>query len=206
MKLIVSPHVDDEVLGCGGILDDRTHVLHMGLAEAQNHGHKVISKEQRLEEFAKVIQLSGLHGHTLLDHPVNCYQEHKLISDIERVVNEMQPEVVYIPHPSYNQDHRAVFDASLIALRPHDVNYFVPKVLVYEQPHVFLWDPNPKFFKPTFFKEIDVNYKIKLYKALESQVRNYRSPDTIEALARLRGQQCRVPYAEAFEVLRYCEH
>ena len=33
-KLIISPHIDDEVLGCGGILDEDTFVLYCGMDEA----------------------------------------------------------------------------------------------------------------------------------------------------------------------------
>ena len=36
-KLIISPHVDDEVLGCGGVLDSTFSILQLGLSESQNH-------------------------------------------------------------------------------------------------------------------------------------------------------------------------
>ena len=32
-KLIIAPHVDDDVLGCGGILDETCHVIYCGLDE-----------------------------------------------------------------------------------------------------------------------------------------------------------------------------
>ncbi len=33
-KLIISPHADDEVLGCGGILDHHCFVYYCGLDES----------------------------------------------------------------------------------------------------------------------------------------------------------------------------
>ena len=30
-KLVISPHIDDEVLSCGGILDENTFVLECGV-------------------------------------------------------------------------------------------------------------------------------------------------------------------------------
>ena len=33
-KLVISPHIDDEILGCGGILDENTFVLYCGFDES----------------------------------------------------------------------------------------------------------------------------------------------------------------------------
>ncbi len=123
-KMIVSPHIDDEVLGCGGILDKDTFVLHCGLSENQQHGHNICTQKDRIKEFDRVKDEVGLEYH-LLGHPVNEYDTSRLITDIERYVNKIHPDQIYIPHPSYNQDRRAVYEACLTTLSPHDINYFV---------------------------------------------------------------------------------
>ena len=202
MKLIVSPHVDDEVLGCGGILCSDCYVLHLGLSENQMHGNKNFTKDERLEEFSVLADRAGIVGNTVLNHPVNNYRQQDLIGDIEKFINKIKPDEIYLPHPSYNQDHRECYEASLVALRPHDVNHFVRKVFVYEQPQV-LWNHNYREFKPTYYKSIDIDRKIDLYLCMKSQVRNFRSPECIKALAKIRGSQSRFDYAEAFEILRY---
>ena len=33
-KIVIAPHVDDDVLGCGGIIDSDTLVLYCGLDES----------------------------------------------------------------------------------------------------------------------------------------------------------------------------
>jgi len=131
-----------------------------------------------------------------------------LISDFERVLNEHKPESVYIPYPSYNQDHTAVYEAALVALRHHDINHFAKRVLIYEQPHVFLWDNTYDLnnsFKPNYFKEIDIERKLEAYSLLESQVRSFRGVDIIKQLASLRGKQANCDYAEAYKVLRWVD-
>tara|TARA_A100001515_G_scaffold140163_1_gene135536 strand:- start:1493 stop:2110 length:618 start_codon:yes stop_codon:yes gene_type:complete len=203
-KMIISPHVDDEVLGCGGILDKDTFILHCGLAENQNHGHHILTRTDRIKEFEKIKEEIDLEYH-LLHHPVNRYNVSDLIPDFELYINKIQPDQIYIPHPSYNQDHRAVYEASLTALRPHDINFFVKKVLVYEQPHVVFWNHNYKTFSPNYFVEIDIDKKIDLYSMVESQVRSFRSTDHIRSIASVRGGQCLKAYAEAFEIIRWLD-
>jgi len=109
MDLIISPHVDDEVLGCGGILNEKHIILHCGLSEGFRHGDTIFSKDFRLQEFEEVKKSVGCQT-ILLDHPVNNYSRNKLINDFERTINKIQPDRVYIPNPSYNQDHKEVYD------------------------------------------------------------------------------------------------
>ncbi len=141
-------------------------------------------------------------GWDVLDNKVNRYRMADLIEPIERWLNDCRPETVLIPQPaSYNQDHRAVFDAAMVATRPHDENWLTPRVLVYEQPHTLMWPVAPAI-EPTLFREIDIAAKLATYRLYDSQVRAHRSAEIIEALARLRGAQMGRPYAEGFGVKR----
>jgi N-acetylglucosamine malate deacetylase 1 len=107
----------------------------------------------------------------------------------------------------YNQDHRAVHSAALIALRPHDTNFAVSNVLLYEQVHVTLWpysEDNLRSvsFNPAYHVPIDIERKIAAYQLHASQVRAMRSPDMLRTLARWRGHQSGCEFAEGFQVLR----
>ena len=142
----------------------------------------------------------------LLDNTVNSYKATDLIPAFESIINELKPDAVFIPYPSYNQDHRAVYDAAIVALRPHDTIFFVKKVLVYEQPHAFFWSQNRlDGLKPGYFVPIDIDRKLKLYACLATQVRSFRSPDHVKALSVVRGGQSNCSHAEAFEVLRWID-
>jgi len=199
--LIISPHADDEVLGCGGFLAKHgkdCFVYYVGIDEFH-----IISREDRLEEVKKVAALFGFKWEHNATTKVNNYTEVELIDVFEKLVNRLKPDMVFIPHPSYNQDHRAVFDAALIALRPHDKNFFVKKVLVYEEPHSITWDVAP--MNPNYFVEIDIDKKIAAYKLEKSQVRGMRNPAMLRAIAELRGAHMNAPYAEAFQIMRWVD-
>lgn len=199
-KLIISPHIDDEVLGCGGILDENSHVLHCGV-EDRDH----VTAKERIEEIEAVKKAVGFEM-KLLKNKVNNYKATDLIPEFEKVINELKPEQVFIPFPSYNQDHRAVYDAALVALRLHDVNFFVKKVLIYEQPHMYFWSHNNALeFKPNYFVPIDIEKKLNLYSLLKSQVRSFRSLDHVKSLAVLRGGQSNSKHSEAFQILRWVD-
>lgn len=206
--LIISPHIDDDVLGCGGIMNEKTMVLYCGADEEHIVGDwikKRPSYDVRINEANAVLELLK-HQYMLLDFKPNKYHDKKteMIYAIEKYINEVRPDEVYIPHPSYNQDHQTVYDASLIALRPHDVNWFVKKVMVYEQPQAYLWEGKDDF-KPNYFVPINIKRKIMAYELLQSQVRSFRSPELLKAMSIVRGHQSNVPYAEAFKIIRWVE-
>ena len=199
-KLIIAPHVDDDVLGCGGILDESCFVLYCGLDETGIPNRP--SEQERIEEIHSVMRITH-HNYRILDNLVNHYNEQQLIGQIEKEINILKPDEVYVCHPSYNQDHRAVYNATMIALRPHDINYFVKKVFLYEQPQVYFWNTTGREFNANYFIPIDIDKKIKVYEAMETQVRSFRSPEHLRANAKLRGGQSNCEYAEAFEIIRY---
>ena len=94
-KIVISPHIDDEVLGCAGILDNRTLVLHCGIEDRTN-----ISAEERLKEIRRAQRLLGFEMKLLRKNVVNNYNVSDLIPDFEKVINEYKPDSVYIPYPS----------------------------------------------------------------------------------------------------------
>lgn len=132
---------------------------------------------------------------------MNSFATSDLIGRFEAIINEQQPRTVLLPEPSYNQDHRAVYDAAIAATRPHDTNWRVDQVLIYEQPDSVVWRHGP-IEQPNAFVPIDVDAKIEAYLRYPSQVRGHRSPDHVRALAAMRGAQIGVAAAEAFHVRR----
>ena len=207
--LILSPHADDEVLGCGGILGKDSFVYYCGLDESLLPGGILKDKKNRIDWNKRLLEIKDV-GNYLgfswdwdINSMVNHYQEQDFIKVFEDLINELKPERVFIPFPSYNQDHREIYNAARIALRPHDKNHFVKKVLVYEQPHVVLW--GPEAYKVNYFIPIDIDRKLKAYSLHKSQVRKMRSPELIKSIAEIRGTQSNNKYAEGFIVERWVE-
>lgn len=206
-KLVISPHIDDELLGCGGILDESCFVLYCGFDESHITSEWVRQRpnvNDRLSELNKVKDFLGFE-YEILYNKVNYYTIQDLIGSFEKTINDLKPEYLYIPNPSYNQDHQTVYDAAMVALRPHDLNHFVKKVLVYEQPQVYLWNNTSRPFNANYFVPIDIDRKIKAYELMASQVRSFRDQQTLRSNAYIRGKQSNNEFAEAFEILRWVE-
>lgn len=191
-------------MGAFSFLDENTTVLYFGY----NEDHIVFdwvkprpSQNIRLNELANLKNALGFE-YILLDHKINNYHVNTIIADIEKTINYTKPDIVLLPNPTYNQDHRSVYEAALTALRPHDINHFVKIVLIYEQVQD-LWDNNYHTFKPVYFNPISINDKLQAYKFYKSQTRSFRNDNMITTLARLRGIQSNSKYSEAFEVLRW---
>jgi LmbE family N-acetylglucosaminyl deacetylase len=196
MRLIVAPHIDDECLGCSSVLKN-SHVVFLGV----NDFH-VVDRNERLLEVSRVSEFFN-YDFRVCEHLVDNYKFKDILDTLQVFINEIKPDEIYIPHPSYNQDHRAVYEACFTALRHHDTNFFVKKVFVYEEIHHNLWDKED--FVPNYFRYLDINHKIKGYLLHKSQVRQHRSPEMLENIAKFRGYQSGLKHAEAFKILRWVD-
>lgn len=224
IRLIIAPHVDDDVIGCGGLLAAKGKecvVAYLGVDDMH-----VVDRTKRLEEANAVAGVAqhlflwpvpakedmafiGRNGRSIAYHAsrrVNNYEVDfaSIVRDLEWMIGRWQPDEIYLPWPSYNQDHQAVYRAAMVALRPSDYVPFVNRVFLYEEPDCF-WPGAGEAFKPTFFRSIDGTGKLKLYELMASQVRAHRSLEHLTALMHVRGAAIMVPCAEAYHVLRMCE-
>ncbi len=202
--LVISPHVDDEVIGCGGILDGRFHVHYCGVESRPD-----IGRQARLGEAEAVAGFLGFSYSVNLENVVNQYALEPLIGQFEALIGEQAPHTLFLPYPSYNQDHRTTLDAALVASRPHDVNHWTSNVLLYEQIQVVNWPYREdliagRAFHPNCYFPIDIGRKCDAYRLHKSQVRSMRSPAMLENLARFRGMQSGYELAEAFQAVRLC--
>lgn len=196
--LVIAPHIDDEVLGCSSLLSADCHVYFCGVEEFRE-----VARDERLQEANAAAKFLGHSWECDRERRVNHYEEPELIGAFERLINERRPHRVLVPFAGYNQDHRAVFDAAFIALRPHDRNHFVKQVLIYEGAHDVVW--TPRAFPVNYFVPLDIERKIEAYKCHRSQVRGMRSAETLRAIAAVRGAAICVPHAEAFQILRWVD-
>jgi LmbE family N-acetylglucosaminyl deacetylase len=197
--LIFAPHMDDEVLGCGGLLADPYGNKHVHFLCAE---HPTVGLASQIE----CEQIAEYNGHSIsYDHfPVNWLHLEplpKLIATLEALITRQRPDTALLPFPDYNQDHRTVYQAALTALRPHDENFYVKNVLCYEMPCTHQGGNMPAF-RPDVYLPIEIGAKVALYEMYVSQVRAHRSCDAVRHLAGLRGMQSNRQFAEAFQVVR----
>lgn len=208
--VLLSPHMDDEALGCGGLIANlgkstpaRLHIHYF------NNRHPLFDSETLTRENDELVSRIGCTTSISQFTDTNRLDtipiaEH--IAEIEQLVNEHRPDTLLMAFPSYNQDHRRVFEAAIAATRPHDKNYYVKNILVYEQPETVQTNRLEPLFSPHVFLPIDIEAKCELYGVYKSQVRGHRTVDHIRALATVRGMQCNAPYAESFMVVRLTNH
>lgn len=218
MILIASPHLDDEVLGCASFLGAGPAGEPFGEDVAIVYActtHPEFASEIGFEHAAFIAAVRRMYSGRVnpyylrreasaINH-LDIVPQAILIAEYERIINEIKPSTVLVPAPSYNQDHRAVYDAMLTACRPHDRNWYVKRVLAYEEPETFGALRQPPAFRPTYFRSLNIMRKLELYQVYVSQVRGHRSSWHLSSIASVRGMQAGVEYAEAFEVLRWVE-
>ena len=214
--LIISAHMDDETLGTGGVIAfykaQKTSVRVLFIAN-RTYNHKY-NKEKNSQQEAHALKAKTVLGYDesiflrmpdeRLDRAIQ-----ELIIHIEQHVNEFRPDTVYLPfRGDNNQDHRAVFDAARVALRPL-ATPFVKNIYMYEVPSST--DQSPPLIENVFIPNCHVDIsdhfqrKIEACMCYETERRPYphpRSKEALEVHAKKRGIEAGFDYAEAFMILR----
>ncbi len=213
--LIIAPHADDELLGCGGYaLRKLGEGGKIGWALFTNINSHFSSSdlEVKAKQQAISIVLDGLGikpdnffdlGYT--PSSLNDVSRATLVRDIHNVLEAFQPEEVLLPFPGdAHSDHQQCFEASISATKWFR-NPSIHKVLVYEtlSETNFAKDPTKRPFCPNYFVNITeyLDKKIKLLRNYESELDVHpfpRSIDAVKALSVLRGSQAGYKAAEAF--------
>jgi LmbE family N-acetylglucosaminyl deacetylase len=211
MKILaVGAHPDDIELGCGATLalfKRKGHeVYFLVLTKGEASGDPNVRKKE-CEQSARTIGADKLFFGNLQDTKIADGVE--TIMEIERLVKQIKPDVIFAhSYRDGHQDHRNTGMAALAAARNSK------KVLFYEGPAAL------REFTPQLFVDVTSTFDIKLeaLKAFNSQLskvyfrgnninhngdRFPRVSNAAEGLARYRGFQAGVSFAEAFEVGKF---
>jgi LmbE family N-acetylglucosaminyl deacetylase len=214
--LVIAPHPDDEVLGCGGVMarhsveGDEVHVLVVTRGIPELFPPEIIEGTRR--ELHAAHKLLGVMETIFLDFPapkLDSVPGHQVADSIGKVIRECQPEIVYLPHRGdIHSDHRIVYYATLVACRPIH-NNSVRKLLCYETLSETEWAPphGEDYFVPTIFVNISdyLEDKLEAMACYASQLQappNPRSLESLENLAKMRGSVIGTAAAEAFMLVR----
>ena len=214
--LVIAPHPDDEVLGCGGAIahhvahGDTVHVLVVTRGDPDIFPPAII--EITRGELAKAHQLLGIASVEFLDFPapkLDTIAGHLISDAIGKTFKKLMPSTIYLPHRGdIHADHRRVFDAALVAARPIN-GCSVKSILCYETLSETEWGYplGADVFSPTVYLDISkhLERKLKALECYQSQLLpapHPRSLQAIEALARHRGSTINVAAAEAFVLVR----
>lgn len=218
--LIISPHGDDEVLGCGGTinkLSSNGNKVYVLVVTNSHKGNPKLYSETFLKKIRNETIIAnkflGVKEVFFFDFPVNNLNkiDYSLIIDvIKKIIIKIKPNQIYIPHGNdIHNDHKIVNHCSLVAARPINNKYLV-NILEYETLSETEWSENYKFI-PNYFNVLtkkNLDAKINSMKKYKSQLKKLphpRSIDVIKSLAHLRGSSIGNNYAEAFILKRFIE-
>jgi LmbE family N-acetylglucosaminyl deacetylase len=216
--LVIAPHADDEVLGCGGLIAKRVaqgHAVHvvvcgMGWGDYRTTQADLPTRQAELSAAAAVL---GVATTQVLypggDMRLDTLPRVELVSRFDAVLAERPYAEIYLPCVSVNNDHRVVYEAMLSALRPTVVRPALRRVCAYEYalsgwPHATSDGGN---YYVSIAETLDA--KLKALACYASQLKPYPHPcsrGAVVALAHYRGLESGMIAAEMFYILREVEY
>lgn len=218
--LVVAPHPDDEVLGCGGMIARRSSKGDEVFVAVVTKGCLPLFTEDSVRQVRSELMqahgLLGVAGVDFLDYPAARLREvpgYQVAESLTGLILDKKPEVLYVPHRGdVHADHRVTHLACLVAARPVR-NCPVRKILAYETLSETEWgSPSPSgAFVPTVYEDLTgfIDAKLSAMACYRSQLQappDSRSLRSIRALAEFRGGTVGLPAAEAFELIRWIEY
>ena len=164
------------------------------------------AKQSAMKKAAKVLGIESVECIGLPDQHLDSVPIVEIITPIEKVVADFQPNIIYVHSGAdINKDHKIVFDAALVALRPKNV--FIEEIYSFYIASATEWG-YPRTFNPDtwvgFDKEV-MQKKLDAFACYETELCDYPHPRSlmaIENLAKTMGNQCCMDYAEVFETIR----
>jgi LmbE family N-acetylglucosaminyl deacetylase len=209
--LIIAPHPDDEVLGCGGTIKryskEGNDVFLCIVTKAYTPDWTEDYIKARNSEIIHSSKTLGIKKTFLLDFPtvkLDTVPQKELNDKIAEIINKINPDILLIPSGSdLNRDHRLVFEASLVSARP--IGNKIKKISIYEVLSETEWGFKP--FAPTEYINISgtIKYKLKAMSCYKSELRKYPHPRSLKGitiLAEKRGMESGLSAAEAFITIR----
>lgn len=214
--LVIAPHPDDEVLGCGGTIAKHASQGDSVYVVIVTKGREPLfspeSVEQVRDECIRADKYLGVKETIFWDFPAVMLEEiprYILNEAFIRIIQSIKPEIIYLPHRGDIQlDHKITVDAAMVALRPK-YKHVVKKIYSYETLSETGWDipNNMNEFIPLAYNDISeyLEKKVEAMIIFKSQLAKYpsvRSVESIRALAIYRGTNVSLKAAEAFYILR----
>ncbi len=200
MKILaLGAHPDDIEYGCGGTFIKFARrgeeIYFMVLTKGEFGGDAEVRQKEQ-EEAMKFMGVKKIFWGGYKD--TELPNERIIISDIDRVISEINPNEVYVNYiDDIHQDHRTLAECTLAATR------YVRRVFFYE-------DYTSVNFEPDIFVDIEnvLEEKQELINIYSSQVaKTYPTKldmvESVKAIANFRGFQGKVKYAEGFKAFRY---
>jgi len=196
--LLVAAHPDDVESGCGGTVAKWQHntfsavVFAPCLEDPLNAGI--------VQEYEKAMATLGVNTTARHSFPRDILEHrNQEVRDIlHHLKKQFDPDIVFCPSINdLHQDHRAIASCCLTIFRDSAT------VLAYELVRSTV-NFNPNLF--VRLSDHDMKKKLAALRCYKTQYRRtYFKPAIFRGLARFRGSQLNVRFAEAFEIMRMAD-
>jgi LmbE family N-acetylglucosaminyl deacetylase len=205
--LVVSPHPDDESIGCGGSLHRRAaagevvHVVFLTSGERGGHGPDpgdvAQLREREARDAAAILGVAHVEFWREPDGDLSVTP--RLVARLSDKIRDFRPAVIYVPHEGeMHPDHQAaarLVCQSVTALVRGGADFEPPEVWMFE-----VWTPVQRIDQIIDISA-SIDAKVAAVRAHASQCRVMRFDEACRGLARYRGEMHLWPggdYAEAF--------
>ena len=206
--LVLSPHPDDEVIGCGGALamhaadGDVTRIIHLTSGEQGGHGlppeETARTREQEARVAAATVGAEEPEFWRQPDGAVRATRE--VVGRLRDLIGVWRPEWIYVTHPEeMHADHKAAARLVRRALTTPNQLDPMPVVRLYE-----VWTPLQEMYDIIDISE-HIETKMAAIRAYEHQCGVMRFDEAALGLSRYRGEMHSWPggdYAEVFTMMR----
>src|SRR5574341_2262023 len=209
--LVIAAHPDDELLGCGGTVALHAKAGHAVTAvivcegESLRYGPNGVGQSEHMQRAAAALGVADVRPLGFADQRLDTLALTDIITPLERIVREVQPQIVYCQYGGHaNLDHAIVFKALLVATRP--IEPWIEAIYAFDTASSTEW-AYPRTFIPDTWVDITATLEQKLaaMACYESEVRDYPHPRSLEALrhrAHAWGNQACMDAAEVFMTVR----
>lgn len=116
--LILSPHTDDETLGCGGFINKLSKDNNINIICFSYCGKNILK-----EEFNNATKVLDKNVKTIvLEHKVRYFNRQEVLDDLIKYKKELNPDIIICPS-SYDvhQDHLVIYNESVRAFKDRSI-------------------------------------------------------------------------------------
>lgn len=219
--LILTPHCDDETIGCGGLIhklnriNPSSKILIIVFARDESFSttvNRYVSFKERALEMENALHelgdntrvefLTESEGYSYKDGELDSVPKRVYVTALDKIIDNFKPSSVLFPYASHHQDHKLVNEVVLASLRPSFSTNFIKLKAMYEYPYYDSWNVNKVDLTKLYIDldESDIAAKSAALGCYKSQVqRNELDPldqSAILDLAKVRGREVSTLYAE----------
>lgn len=215
--LVISPHTDDELFGCGGTLlklKEEGHDIMIAVMSCSerylSHLKRVVTESEQWDEFVCCSRQISTTDPRKFESTTRLEEvsDYKIVRWLDELILEYRPDTVFIPEPSYHQEHQQVYRTAIAACRPTFGDRSIESIFLYEIP-TSTWSGAHQTFKPNVYVDITnyVDKKMQIFKDVykiqyTEEKRNLLGEKGIKSHAKYRGIESSQEFSESFMLIK----